>query len=218
MPSTADPIVRLRSLARGSLPAWPELVDGVSEWWFELAPRLRMMAVATVATAVLLTAAQLGSRSPWGPEVPVLVASRALPAGHTLAPGDLVPAVRPARAVPSGAAAVDDPWVGAVLVGALPADSVVHGSHLARDGIASLVQPGRVAVAVPAELLPPLDAGQRVDLIGGDSQVGGQHVAPGGRVLGVDGEHVWIEVGRADAAAVSAAIAWGRLTVALLRG
>lgn len=200
----------------GPSPRWPELVEAAAERWFSLRPRLRLVVGLAVVVAVLLAAGRVGARSPWGSDMPVLVAARELPAGHTLAAGDLVPSVRPERAVPSSPLDVGARWIGSVATGRLPAGAVVVAGHLASGGLPALVESGRVAVAVPAALLPPLDPGRRVDLIGGDGQLGGQHVARNGRVLAADGEHVWIEVDRADAAAVSAAVSRGTVTVALL--
>lgn len=206
----------LRSLARGPLPPLPEVLDGAAERWFAAAPRARLViGLLAVALFVFVTGKVAGG-SPWREETAVLVAARELPAGHTLAPGDLVPTSRPVRSLPDGTVDVGIRWVGAATAGPLPAGAVVAAAHLAEGGLTDLVGPGRVAVAVPAELLPPLDAGRDVDLVGGDGQRGGEPLARDARVLATDGGHVWIEVARADAGAVAAAVAWGRITVALL--
>lgn len=207
---------RLRSLLGGPLPAWPELADRAAERWFRSAPRARLAITAVGILLLLVAAGRLASRSPWGDDVAVLVAARDLPPGHTLSAGDLVPEVRPLATVPSGALDSGTAWVGAVTAGFLPSGATVAAGHLADGGLTDLVAAGRVAVAVPADLLPPLPPGRRVDLVGGADQQGGQHLARNGRVLAGDGDHVWIEVDRDDAGAVSAAVAWGRITVALL--
>lgn len=207
---------RLRAAVAGHLPAWPAGVDQLGERWFALAPRLRLAVIVLTVVVLGFTAVHVASRSPWGADVAVLVAARDVPAGSTLAAGDLMPAIRPAGTVPRGAVGVSSSWVGSVLTGPLPDGAVVTAVHLAEAGLAGLVTPGRVAVAIPAGLLPPLDPGQYVDLVGGDGDLAGQHLARAGRVLADDGEHVWIEVDRTDAAAVGAVVAWGHVTVALL--
>lgn len=179
-------------------------------------PRVRLAIAAVGIVLLLVTAGRLATRSPWGGEVAVLVATHDLPPGHTLTAGDLVPAVRPVATVPGGVLDAGTAWVGAVTAGFLPSGATVTAGHLADGGLTDLVVAGRVAVAVPAELLPTLPPGRRVDLVGGTDHQGGRHLARDGRVLAGDGDHVWIEVDRDDAGAVSAAVAWGRITVALL--
>lgn len=207
---------RLRSVVAGHLPAWPARVDHLGERWFALAPRLRLAVIVLTVVVLGLTAVHVASRSPWGADVAVLVAARDVPAGSTLVAGDVIPAIRPAGTVPRGAVEASSTWVGSVLTGPLPEGAVVTAVHLVEAGLSGLVAPGRVAVAIPAGLLPPLEPGQYVDLLGGDGDLAGQHLARAGRVLANDGEHVWIEVDRTDAAAIGAVIAWGHVTVALL--
>lgn len=208
---------RLAAVVGGPLPAWPGIVDAAAERWFSLAARVRLLIVGLAVVSLATAAVRVAQRSPWGPDVSVLVAARDLPTGHTLVPGDLLPTTRPGRTVPEDPVAPATGWIGAVTAGPLATGAVVSGAQLADDGLADLVADGRVAVAVPADLLPPLEPGGRVDLVGGGGQ-GGQHVARDGRVLASDGAHVWVEVDRADAAQVAAAIAWGAVTVALLGG
>lgn len=216
MPPRVPVSARLRGLSAGPLPVWPEVVDALAERWFGLAPRMRLAAACLVVALAGLTATGVAARSPWGPDIHVLVAARAVPAGATLTAGDLVPAARPQRTVPAAAVAATTRWVGAVTTGPLPAGGVVTSAQVSDDGLAGVVAPGRVAVAVARGSLPPLRPGQRVDLLGGDGDLGGQHLARDGRVLAADDAHVWIEVDRRDAGAVAAALAWGTVTVALL--
>lgn len=207
---------RLRSLVQGPLPPLPDVIDAASERWFAAPPRSRLaVALLAVVLFVLLTGKVAGG-SPWHDETAVLVAARTLPAGHTLAPGDLVPTSRPVRSLPDGTVDVGARWVGAATTGPLPAGAVVAAVHLSEGGLSALVRPGKVAVAVPEDLLPPLEAGRDVDLVGGDGQGAGDALARDARVLASSGGHVWIEVDRADAGSVAAAVAWGRITVALL--
>lgn len=206
----------LRALVRGPLPAWPRLLDDVAERWFRLTSRLRLAVVLVAVVGLFVGAGRIADRSPWGADLSVLVTTRDLAPGHTLGPGDLVPAARPEHTVPHAAVPVSTGWVDSVTTGPLPRGSVVAAAHLADGGLPDLVASGRVAVAVPAGLLPPLDPGRRIDLIGGSGDPNGQYVARDGRVLAAGTEHVWIEVDRVDAAAVSAAVARGSVTVALL--
>ncbi|TNY37300.1 SAF domain-containing protein [Thermomonospora catenispora] len=79
----------------------PSPASGVSRWSRRLLRHRRPVAAALAALSVLLTVAAVRPADPDG--VRVLVAARDLPAGATLQPGDLRPAVLPAAAVPDGA-------------------------------------------------------------------------------------------------------------------
>lgn len=206
----------LRSLTRGPLPRLPDVVDAFSERWFAAPPRSRIGIGLLAVVLFMLVAGKVAGGSPWHEVTTVLVATRELPAGHTLAAGDLMPTSRPVRSVPDGAMDVSARWVGAATAGPLPSGAVVAAAHLAHGGLTDLVGPGRVAVAIPDEMLPPLDAGRAVDLVGGDGQGGGAALARDARVLATSAGHVWVEVDRADAGVVAAAVARGRITVALL--
>lgn len=198
---------------RGPLPALPELLDRVSERWWSLGPRTRLVAI--VAAAVALPLVVVGARGASPVLVEVLVATRDLPAGAALDAGDFTrkrrdPSDRPPAAVtsvPRGAQT-------AVLI---PEGTVITSHHLSEHGPASTIPQGRVAAAIAADRLPAgLRAGQRLDLLAGGPDGTGQVVASDARVLANDGDHVWIEMSAEEAARVVGAATWGPLGVGLL--
>ncbi|MDP9023607.1 MAG: hypothetical protein M3N57_13100, partial [Actinomycetota bacterium] len=102
-----------------------------------------------------------------------------------------------------------------VLAVGLPAGNLLTAAHLAAGGLAATLPPGRVAVPVA---LPgvAVTAAQRVDVLTATPDGGGVRLATSARVLSVDGDTVWVEVEREEAAAVAGAGAFGQLTVAVL--
>jgi hypothetical protein len=208
----------MRSLLRHRLDgppvALPGGLDRWSERWWALRPRTRALTLAALlAVAALLGPARLAT-SPHGPPTTVLVASRDLPVGHELAPDDLRPATWPQDLVPAGA--VTEPR--GTVTGPLPRGAVATDAHLAPpgSGIGAAVPAGRAAVTIPAELLPPLPAGARIDLVAPDVD-GTPHVVAGAAtVVTSEAELVWVAVEPSDAPAVAAAIARGQV-VAILR-
>ena len=108
-------------------------------------------------------------RDAYGRARTVLVATRALPAGHVLESADLTATRWPAGLVPDGA--LDDmaAVTGRHLSAAVVAGEALVAARVAPDGlsvVAGLVPAGRRGVLVPAGPgLPPLEVGDRVDLV-----------------------------------------------------
>lgn len=201
----------------GPLPAWPGVVDRALEAWAACPGRVRV-ALRAAALVVALAAATGGLvRGPWGPPVAVVVAARTVPAGATLAPADLAASTRPAGLVPAGALA--DPSLvppGAVANGLVPAGQVLTDAHLVAAGPVGLAGAGEAVVPVPAELLPPLPVGTRIDLAVGDLAGGATVVASAAVVVADDGMWRWLRVSRSEVAAVAAGLSGGSLTGAVL--
>lgn len=131
--------------------------------------RTRLLAAGTCLLLALGSA--LGAARTRGPAhaptVPVVVAARALPAGHVLAPRDLAVAHWPPGLRPAGAAADPRRLVRARLTGPLAArEAVTRGRLLGRDLTAGLA-PGTAAVPVTLDVDVGglVQAGDRVDLV-----------------------------------------------------
>jgi hypothetical protein len=142
----------------------------------------------------------------------VLVATRDLPAGHRLAPGDLARTAWPARLVPPSARTRPE----GRLVTLLPAGSVLTERHVDRDGPLGSLAEGRVAVAVPRASLPTLEVGARLDIVTVAGDGSGVLLALDAAVIAVDDDTVWFAVTRREAAAVVAAALRATVGVALL--
>ncbi|MDX1658872.1 MAG: hypothetical protein R3343_08635 [Nitriliruptorales bacterium] len=204
--------MHLPRLFDGPPPTLPRILDELSERWWSLTPRVRFAAAGAVTAVILLLASSVTDAEP---TVPVLVAATDLQPGAAITSTDVHPAQRPASTVPP--AAVAELPADARAVSAIPRGAVLTTLHLARDGLAAAVEPGRVAVAVPRETLPAAIAvGQRVDLLSGTPDGRGDVLASAARVLGGDGDHTWFEVSRAEAARVAAASSWGSIGVSVL--
>lgn len=208
-----DGLRRLRDRLEGPPPALPQALDRLVEAWWSLPPRGRLL-LALVAALGVLTPLALGTaRSPWGGPVPVHLAVRDLPPGHLVQPGDVRQRDWPEALAP-------DPVevVGRRLGTGVPAGSPVTGAHLARPGPAAGLGPARVAVPLPADVLPvgasELGPGQRLDLLA----AGPRPLARAATVLAVHDSHLWIAVSRAEAPAVAEALDRGSLSIALLPG
>lgn len=191
------------------LPAW---LDAVSERWWTLGPRVR---VVVVVAGLLLVAAGAGVRtlaSPFGPPVAVLIAADDLPAGTTLEPALLRAARWPRDLVPRSAAR--DPT--GTLTLALPAGAVLTERHRTAEGLAGRIGDGRAAVALRSDLLPEVPGGARVRLVGTDVGGAARVLADDARVLTHDPTTVWLEVPDGAAAQVAAAVLSGTVAVVLL--
>jgi hypothetical protein len=187
----------------------PRTLDAVSERWWALTPRLRaVLALLAVGLLVLTLGGRL-ARPSHGPPVEVAVATRDLPPGHRLEPGDLRPAAWPARLAPTAPLPADSEGV---LTGALPEGGVLSAAHLDEGGLGALVGDGRAAVAVPVDLLPEHSPGTVLELVAVDAGDPLTRSTAEGRVLAVVAGHVWVEVGRAAAPGLAAAAHRGELT------
>lgn len=207
----------LRGLTRhldGPAPVWARPLDRIAERWARAPARLRILVVAMVTTTVVASPALLPHR--WGEPTRVVTAVRDLGVGTILGPGDLEVVALPASSVPDDAATAADGLVGSALRHPVAPGQPVLERHVAPDGLTGLVATGRVAVALPTELVPPLVPGQRLDVLGADDVAGGRVLADEARVLRVDGDIVWVEVARDETTAIAAALVWGGLTVAVL--
>jgi Flp pilus assembly protein CpaB len=166
----------------------------------------------------MITALLRVALSPYGPPVPVVLAARDLTVGSRLVPADLVAARWPASLVADHLIAVPADAVGSTLSIGLTEGSPLSGRHLRGDGITGALASWAVAVPVPQELLPPLVAGGRIDIIVTLGDGSGRAAASDVRVLSVDGDVVWLEVERSRAPDVSAAVGRGTIGVVLLPG
>lgn len=201
------PGARIRALLDGRPPTLPRHVDRAAERWASLPPRARLALGLVAALAVLLLAGAGAARSPWGPPVETLVATRDLPAGHRLGPGDLERATWPAELAPAPPGETD----GRTLSTGLPAGMPLTGGHVGTGGIAARLHEGEAAFPLPLEEGVALAPGQLVDLVAGDAGGGGTRLAAAARVLEVDGNSAWIAVRREDAPGLAGAAAWGRV-------
>lgn len=160
----------------------------------------------------LLAGLTQAAATPYGPADTVHVATRDLPIGHEVAPGDLRRADWPEELIPEAATA--DP--AGHLTAPLPAGAVLTDAHLGTTGVASLLPADAVAVPLPTESVPTLLAGQRIDIVGRDVHGVGTVLARTARVVAVEAEYVWVAVSRADAPDVAAAAPTGTLSVVVL--
>lgn len=206
---------RLRDLLQGPPPALPATLDRLAEAWWSLPPRGRLLLGLVAVLGVLALLGTGAARSPWGGPVPVHVAAHDLPPGHLVQPGD----VRQ-RDWPEAVAPAPVEVVGRRLGTGVPAGSPVTAAHLSQPGPAAGLGPARVAVPLPAEVLPvsasELGPGQRLDLLAVEAD--GPPLARAATVLVVHDSHVWMAVSRSEAAAVAGALGRGALSIALLPG
>lgn len=220
-PDRADLLARLRGHARpwhGPPPTLPELVDRASDRWFGLPPRLRAAVIAAGAVGLLLLAGAGAARSPWGPPVEVLVATVDLEAGAPVAPDHVRTERRPAGLVPDDAVRELGEVAAPRAAGTVVAGSILTLRHLAGDPITRGLADGRAAYPVDSAALPPLRAGQRLDLVAGDLEGRGRTLARDVRVVAVTDGTVWLDVARDDAPDIAAAALRDGLRVVLLPG
>lgn len=132
--------------------------------------RRRLLAVLCVAGAI--AAGLRATAPPPAPSVEVLVATRDLPAGAVLGPGDLATAALPPEAKPAGA--LTDPAVAerAILAAPVRAGEPVTDVRLVGPGLADTA-PGTVAVPVrlsDAAQAGLLRVGDEVELLATDPE------------------------------------------------
>src|SRR5688572_27093279 len=131
---------------------------------------VRQVAAATLAClAVVLALRPPGPGSPAPvPTVQVIVAAADLPAGTTLAPGNLSTAALPPDGVPAGSATAPGALTGQLLAAPVRTGEPVTDVRLVGPGLWSQVPPGEVAAPVRlADLAVAtlLRAGDRVDVL-----------------------------------------------------
>lgn len=204
---------RLRERFRGSPVALPRWLDAASERWWGLPPRLRATLLASASALVVLAGLGHAAATPYGPPTIVLVATEDLPAGHRLTARDVRRVSWPSAIVPDDALRT----VQGRLALPVPAQTVVTRRHVAHDGMAAALTEGMAAVPVPAEALPSLTIGDRVEVVGRNLDGQAAVLASDARVLGADDTDVWLVVPRERGAEVAAAAASGLVTVVLLK-
>lgn len=187
-------------------------------WWAAVA----LLGLVTFASVRSSLDAAAGAAAVYGSvrQVPVVVAP--------VAAGEVVPASavrvvdRPGATVPSGGGGVARSWAGRTALVPLVPGEVVVASKLAPDGLrgaAALLPEGARALAVPGGPggRPPLEVGDRVDVLvtlaEGDSVV----VAESALVVWVDDEAdvVTVAVPAPDAPSLASAVTTGAVTLAL---
>lgn len=198
----------------GPAPAWPAPLDAVLDLWAGLPGRGRvaLRAAAAVVVALAMTGGLL--RGPWGPSTPVVVAGHDLQPGTRVTTADLVTAQRPARLIPDDALRTPSELpAGAVADGHVPAGTVLTAA-MVPNGRAG--PDGTATVPVPADALPPLPVGTRLDLAVAAFDGGAEVVASGAVLVADDGTWRWVQVARDDVPAVARGISDGTLVAAVL--
>ncbi len=199
----------------GPAPAWPRPLDAALEWWAGAPTRLRVLLRGLVAAVLVLAATGGLVDGRWGPPQPVLVTDRALVPGAPVGPADVRVAERPRDLVPAGALTAPD---------LLPADAVTHGAVAAGGvltvdnvrGLGTFAVAGTAVVPVPADVLPALPVGTRLDLAAPGPDGRARTVARGATVVADDGTWRWLRVERSAVADVAAGLRGGSLVVAVV--
>jgi len=141
--------------------------------------------------------------------VEVTALTRDIAAGTRLGAGDVRRVRLPAGAVPRAALATDP--VGATAAVDLVAGEVLLDRRLGARGLAALLGPGTRALAVPrAAGTPPLERGQRVDLVGG-----GVVIVEAATVIDVEDSGITVAVPAPVAPTVAEAVVAGTVTLLL---
>lgn len=181
------------------------MLDAIAERWWCARPRSRFLVIfvaALTATSVVATMAR-----PAEDDVRVLLAERELSPGDTVTATDVRTAWWPEHFIPDGA--VNDPT--GVVTAPLPRGAVITDRHVGEAGVGARIPPGRRAVAVPVEHLPPLGTGARLDLVAAGHDGAGVPLTNDAIVIAADEDVVWIAVEPSAATAVSAAAVAGRI-------
>ena len=171
-------------------------------------PRLVVALGLGVATFLVVRPA-LAPPPGGGALIEVTVVARPVAAGVTLVAADVLIARLPAAVLPDAEPA-GAPVGRTARVDLVPGE-VVLASRLGPRGLAALLPAGERALAVPrAAGTPPLEPGQRADLL-----AGGQVVVTSASVLAVDDSGTTVAVPEPAAPAVAEAISAGTVTLAL---
>jgi Flp pilus assembly protein CpaB len=176
-----------------------------------------LAAALTGAFVYSRAAAADAARGQWGSARTVVVATRDLPAGHRVAPGDLRRQRWPVALVPPDARASLDE--GVVIATPVAAGQPVLGRDLGRGDagpVAATLAPGRRAVTIPVgDLSPPVVIGDRVDLVAAGAGPGAAVVARGATVVEVRERAVVVAVTADELADVAGGIVGGTVVVAV---
>ena len=173
-------------------------------------PLVRLLVALGLGLATFITVRSAVALPPGaGPLLDVTVVARPVPAGTTLRPGDVRTSRLPADAVPDAEPAAS-PLGRTARVDLVPGE-VLLAARLGPRGLAALLPEGSRALAVPrAAGTPPLEPGQRVDLL-----ADGAVVVTAASVLAVEDSGTTVAVPEATAPAVAEAVAAGAVTLAL---
>jgi len=208
------------------LPTWlhgapyrlPGAADRIAEGWWRLGPRMRLL-LGVVTTAMVLTAVLLRvALSPYGPPVPVLVATEDLRVGEVITGAGLTVARWPRELVPPGALAQRTLAIGGRMTMGVTAGTALTERHVTGDGPLTGLSAGTAAVPVPSGALRGAAGGVRLDLVVTLGDGTGRTLARDVRVLVEESGTTWLEVDRALAPDVAAAAARGTLSAAVLAG
>ncbi|MFV0452661.1 MAG: SAF domain-containing protein [Propioniciclava sp.] len=184
--------------------------------------RRRTLAAVAAGLAVLAT---LHVLTPPEPDlVPVVAATRELPAGTSLAAADLTVIALPADRAPQRALSRIDDAVGTTVNGPVSAMSPITEASVAQG--ASLAAPGRVIVTLPladATLAPLVQPGVHLDLIdpadgslvAADVRVVSVPQTDTGGLLGETGQAALVEVTPKVAATLAVTAQTGGIAIAL---
>lgn len=190
-------------------------------WWLVV---LAGAAATGLAVSHVLGTAE-ATRRAWGTTEPVLVVRHDVAAGSTLSARDVELVDVPTGLAPAGA--LDELPAGAVARVDLSAREPLLPRRLAGHDLSALaaaLPPGTRAIAIPTEpgTAPPLDAGDRVDVlvvvaaeVAGDGPPGFA-IATDALVVAVDDDAVTVAVERDEAPRVAAALGLGAVTLALV--
>lgn len=181
-------------------------------------------ALVLVATTVRSLWAAEAARAAWSTTAAVVVATRDLPAGAVLDPGDLDVVGLPDAVVPDDAVFGDpSAVVGATVRAPIVAGEAVAASRLGAGELgptAALLPAGWRGVAVPVGAAPPLRPGDRVQLVavagGPGSGDPALVVADDAEVLVVEDDTLTLAVPDAEVSDVVAAVARGLVAPVLL--
>lgn len=173
-------------------------------------PLVRALVAAGLGLATFLAVRSAVAAPPGaGPLIEVAIVARPVPAGTALATADIRTARLPLAAVPD-AEREARPLGRTARVDLVPGEVVLAG-RLGPRGLAALLPAGARALAVPAAAgTPPLETGQRVDLL-----ADGGVVVAAASVLAVGDTGTTVAVPEMAAPAVAEAIAAGAVTLSL---
>jgi Flp pilus assembly protein CpaB len=191
--------------------ALPAGLDAISDRWWGLDPRTRTWIVLAGVVALLAGAGFRAAAAPYGSPVGVLVAASDLEAGTPLAEADLDRRRWPSDLAPDD---VRTRTVG-TLTAPLPAGAVLTDRHVTDGGIAGMLTDGLAAVPLPADLVPELPVGTRLQVVATGVDGEAAVLADDAEVVAEDGTSVWVAVPDASSADVAAAGLRGAVAVAV---
>lgn len=194
-------------------------MDAALEWWAALTGRARALLRVTGLAVILLAATGGLLDGRWGPPVEVVVAARDVAAGAPVTTADLHVVTWPRDLVPPDALTTPTALPErAVADGVLTRGTPITSSNVHGGGPAAAAPAGTALVPVPADLLPHLPVGTRVDLAVAGFDGNAQVVATAAAVVAHDGTWQWLRIGRDEVGSVAAGVGDGTLVAAVVRG